>query len=104
MNWDGNEIQSRYFRVGPGTHLWLDYDEKAETLLWCFTFLDLGMCHTLTGTATLTFPTLPDMMHYTVNGQTELDSDSAMQRVFAKHYQNFLTRLYIDLGVQVEND
>lgn len=37
------EIQSKFFRSGPYTHLWIDKRR------WRYTFMDLGMCHTIDG-------------------------------------------------------
>lgn len=98
MDWTPGEIQSRYFRTGDKTFLWLDYDEITALLSWSFTFLDLGMCHTLSGRATVSLlPHTPPV--YMVNGQSAATREQAMHAVFAGHYRDFLVQLYADLGV-----
>jgi hypothetical protein len=98
MDWNPDEIQPRYFRAGDKTFLWLDYDEKTALLSWSFTFLDLGMHHTLSGRATVScLPGTPPA--YTVNGAIQPSREAAMHAVFARHYAEFITQLYADLGV-----
>jgi len=98
--WSPDEIQSRYFRTGYKAFLWLDYDEKTALLSWSFTFLDFGMCHSLSGKATVSsLPGTPPGF-YSVNGTIHPSSDAAMHAVFANHYAEFMAQLYADLGVE----
>lgn len=99
--WSPHEIQPCYFRAGDKTFLWLDYNEETALLSWSFTFLDLGMCHTLSGRATVSLvPNSPSA--YMVNGQVHGTREQAMHAVFAGHYKDFIVQLYLDLGVEDE--
>lgn len=98
MDWTPSEIQARFFRVGNQTFLWLDYNEDAALLSWSFTFLDLGMCHTLSGRATVSLlPHSPPV--YSVNGQIHDTREEAMHAVFANHFNDFMTQIYADLDI-----
>lgn len=101
MDWHArtDEIQARFFRAGPKTCLWLDYGTLSKDLLqWSFTFMDLGMCHTLSGHARVQ---LAGAGEYVVNGRGHASENDALETVFGKHYQNFVDRLYRDMLADV---
>jgi len=41
-------IHRAFFRYGPRTHLRID-DAASSVVQWQYTFMDLGMCHTIYG-------------------------------------------------------
>jgi hypothetical protein len=101
MDWHTrtDEIQSRFFRAGPRTFLWLDYGTLSPDLLqWSFTFMDLGMCHTLTGHASANV--LPSG-GYLVNFKHHPTEEAALEAVFGEHYPGFVERLYKDMLADV---
>lgn len=94
MDWPtrSDEIQTRFFRTGPKTFLWLDYGTLSPDLLqWSFTFMDLGMCHTLSGHARVQQP------GFLVNGRVFASESDALEAVFGGHYQKFVDGLYRDI-------
>ena len=94
-----DELQSRFFRTGPKTFLWLDYGRLSPDLLqWSFTFMDLGMCHTLSGHARA--DVLPSG-GFLVNNTHYMIEDAALEAVFAGHYPCFVERLYRDMLADV---
>jgi hypothetical protein len=100
MDWPArtHEIQARHFRgPGPYAYLWIDYKPAARLLSWCFTFMDLGMCHSLSGKATVE-PAEPG--GFLVDGLPFPDEPGALAHVFGGHYAHFLRELYRDLGVE----
>jgi hypothetical protein len=98
--WSPDEIQSRYFRAGTKTFLWLDYDQKTALLSWSFTFLDFGMHHMLSGQAIVSSLQGTPAGFYSVNGTIHPSRDAAMHAVFGNHYTEFMAQLYADLGVK----
>ena len=99
MDWHARaaEIQERFFRQGPYAYLCISEDSQTETR-WTFNFMDLGMCHTLSGSAMVSFTPTGT---YLVNKQECEDEDSALEAVFSGHYREFLSRFYLDMGVVV---
>lgn len=94
MDWHtrSNEIQARFFRTGSKTFLWLE--QQQDLLRWSFTFMDLGMCHTLSGHASVL---QAESGEYVVNGWGHASENDALEAVFGKHYHNFVDRLYRDM-------
>ncbi len=94
MDWHtrSNEIQARFFRTGSKTFLWLKHHQ--DLLQWSFTFMDLGMCHTLSGHARV--HSAPSG-GYLVNQRPHSTEDEALLAVFGGHYQTFVDRLYRDV-------
>ena len=98
MDWPdrADEIQARFFRTGTRTFLWLDYGTGGPTLLrWSFTFMDLGMCHTLSGRARV--QQQQENKGWLVNGKEHASENDAMHAVFAGHFQSFVDGLYRDM-------
>ena len=99
MDWHTRteEIQHRYFRSGKYAYLWIDYEPEVDTLLsWTFTFLDLGMYHTLSGHAHVS---RLSQGVYSVNGRKHATENAALDRVFAGHYQLFLRNFYREMQI-----
>lgn len=97
MDWPtrSDEIQARFFRTGPKTYLWLDYGTLSRDLLqWSFTFMDLGMRHTLSGHARVL---QAESGEYVVNGRGHASENDALESVFGRHYLDFVDRLYRDM-------
>ena len=46
MELNADEIHRTFFKQGPYTHLWID-TAKDGIIRWQYTFMDLGMCHTI---------------------------------------------------------
>lgn len=94
MDWHtrADELQARFFRTGSRTFLWLKHQQ--DLLQWSFTFMDLGMCHTLSGHARVS----PGPSGgYLVNQRQYATEDEALYAVFGGHYQAFVDRLYRDM-------
>ena len=99
MDWPArtHEIQALHFRgPGPYTYLWIDYKPTSRLLSWCFTFMDLGMCHSLSGKATVE-PCKAGA--FLVDGMPFPNEASALAYVFGGHYAHFLREFYRELGV-----
>lgn len=98
LDWDARqiEIQSRFFRPPPYAYLWMEYAPKAHYLAWCFNFMDLGMCHSLSSKAIVRIQ--PDGT-YVVDDTPYPDEDAALEAVFGGHYAHFMSELYRDLRV-----
>ena len=101
MDWPArtHEIQTRFFRTGPRTFLWLEHGVFSQDLLqWTFTFMDLGMCHTLSGHArVIPVPT----GGFLVNKNLYQTEEAAIHAVFGNHYPTFVDRLYRDMLVDM---
>jgi hypothetical protein len=99
MDWHTRteEIQHRYFRSGKYAYLWIDYEPEVDTLLtWTFTFMDLGMYHTLSGHAHVF---CPSQGVFSVNGHSHANENAALDCVFAGHYARFLRRFYREMQI-----
>ena len=92
--------QTKYLRSGPYTHLHIAPDEDPNTVKWTFTFADLGMCHALKSTSTVTVaPGSPPTYH--VNGEPHRSEEGALEAVFGRgQYDRFLNDTYAELGVK----
>lgn len=90
-------IQEHYFRPPPYAYLWLDYNPSGKLLSWCFTFMDMGMCHSLTAKSVTVCPQ-PDGS-FLVNGIAYLTEKDAQDAVFGGHYAHFIQEFHRDLGV-----
>ena len=99
MNWHtrSDELQERYFRPGPYAYLWISKDTQGETH-WSFNFMDLDMCHTLSGRAQVS---LTPTGTYLVDQQEHQDEAGALDAVFSGHYQKFIAQFYRDLRIFV---
>jgi hypothetical protein len=96
MDWHTRteELQSRFFRTGSRACLWIDKMGKSvdpSVLTWTFTFMDLGMCHTISGHARVV---KSDDGAILVNDVRYPNEDAALEAVFADHYQKFLNHFY----------
>ena len=99
MDWPtrAEEIQALHFKGPcPYAYLWIDYKPPARLLSWCFTFMDLGMCHTLVGKSTVE---ACDSGTFLVDGRSHPNEASALAYVFGGHYAHFLEELYLDLCI-----
>lgn len=99
LTWDArqDEIQTRFFRPPPKAYLWMEYRHAAHYLSWCFNFMDLGMCHSLSSRAVV--KALPDGT-FLVDDVSYPDESSALEAVFGGHYAHFMSELYRDLHIQ----
>ena len=102
--WAGqsDQIKSKYLRQGPYTHLRVSAAE--DTIDWTFTFADLGMCHTLDSSSTLTTITTatgnPPGATYIVDGEAHRTEESAQEAVFGQgRFEECVRRTYAELGV-----
>ena len=95
-----DRIKTKYLRSGPYTHLHIAPDEDPNTVKWTFTFADLGMCHALKSTSTVTVaPGSPPTYH--VNGEPHRSEEGALEAVFGRgQYDQFLNATYAELGVK----
>ena len=92
------ELQTRFFRAPPLAYLWIDYKPEAHYLSWCFNFMDLGMCHSLSSKAVVR---RMEDGSYVVDKTTYGTEDEALAAVFGGHYAHFMYELYRDLGVSL---
>jgi hypothetical protein len=101
MNWPerSEEIQRLYFRTGPYTYLWMKYDHSSQQLVWCFTFMDLGMCHSISS-HTVVFCDGNGM--FCVDGENWVSETQALASVFDGHYTRFVWDLYTDMGIEAD--
>ena len=102
MDWRArkDEIQSSYFRRGTGTYLWLEWDSASTVLSWRFDMLELGMSHTLTGTARVR---QDDKRRWFVNDScTGMNVEGAWTAVFDGYYAGFLQEIHEDLELDCE--
>lgn len=100
LNWHTRqtELQTRFFKPPPMAYLWVDYKPEGDYLSWCFNFMDLGMCHSISSKAIV--KALPDGT-FLVDGLSFSNEDSALDAVFGGHYSHFIWELYRDLGVKM---
>jgi hypothetical protein len=99
MNWHtrSEELQARYFRPAPYAYLWISKEMQGQTH-WSFNFMDLGMCHSLSGRNHVS---LTPTGSYLVD-QLELpDETAALDAVFSGRYQKFVSQFYRDMRVFV---
>jgi hypothetical protein len=99
MDWCSrrDEIQARFFRVGLFTFLTIHYDLTTGFLVWEFTFKDLGMCHTVSGKSLVV---VTDSLVFSVDGVRCTSEQEALESVFGGKYQQFLSEMYAELGVE----
>jgi hypothetical protein len=99
MDWHTRaaEIQERFFRQGPYAYLCISEESQPE-IRWTFNFMDLGMCHTLSGSASVS---LTPTGTYLVDHEEHANEDSALVAVFSGHYRDFLECFYRDLRIYV---
>ena len=103
-NWtnQSDHIQRKFLRHGPYTHLHIR-SPTPDTINWTFTFADLGMCHTLESTSTLTTTTAtgsPPVATYVVDGEAHHTEESAQEAVFGQgRFEECVRRTYAELGV-----
>jgi hypothetical protein len=103
MNWEQRvkEIQNLYFRSGPYTHLWIEYKQITHQLAWCFTFLDLGLCNSVSSHALVT---CSEEGEYQVNGKKCDSEKQALDCVFANHYTRYIWEFYREMGLEQNFD
>ena len=96
MDWPARtqEIQRRFFRAPPCAYLWVDFSHENSLLSWCFTFMDLGMCHTISSTTTV----VQKNGCFLVGRESWPTEDMALEAVFGGHYEHFLQEFYRDVG------
>ena len=100
MDWADHThtIQEEYFRPGPYAYLWIDYSQVDHLLTWCFTFMDLGMYHSISSHARVK---CDDQGVYTVDGKHPFSREQAIFMVFSGYYAHFIVELYRDLGISI---
>jgi len=102
MDWHTrtDEIQERYFRTGPRTCLWIECAKHDPTILtWSFTFMDIGMCHTISGHARVV--KVSKNGPFKVNELEYPDENQALAAVFQGHLQDFQNRFYKQMSLFV---
>jgi hypothetical protein len=88
------EIQALHFRPPPKAVLWIKHDAASNLLEWTFTFMDLGMNHTISSFSIVARDEHGD---FTVDGQSEPNEASALHSVFGGHYARCLQEISQDL-------
>lgn len=91
-----DEIQARFFRPPPYARLWIEYSPVNDLLSWSFTFMDLGMCHTISYNTTIA----QENGSYRVGRESWPNEDMALEAVFGGHYNNFLNEFYMDMTLE----
>ena len=96
LDWQSRtaEIQALHFRGPPKACLWIKHDPASNLLEWTFTFMDMGLNHTISS-----FSTVSRDKHgeFTVDGQSEPNEASALHSVFGGHYARCLQEIEQDL-------
>ncbi len=93
-------LKDRYIRTGPWTHLHVVIlnGEDDVTMVWSFTFQDLGSTHCISGSYVLLMP-------YYCNDCTLVDGvpcytvDHVERLVFGWHYEDYVRELYAEEGI-----
>ena len=95
MDWPfrAQEIQKRFFRPPPYAYLWIDFTQDNNMLSWCFTFMDFGMCHTISGSTTV----IRKNGCFLVGQESWPSEDMALEAVFGGHLDHFLQEFYRDI-------
>lgn len=98
------EIQSKFFRSGPKTALGIKLCTESPStciLHWSFTFMEMGMYHTIASKACVTMDKCEntEKMVFLINGAPHPTLETACTAVFEGHYLLFLTDLYQEMGV-----
>lgn len=96
MDWESRsaEIQALHFRPPPRACLWIKHDPASNLLNWTFTFMDMGMNHTVSSFSIVARDEHGD---FTVDGQAEPNEASALHSVFGGHYERCLQEISQDL-------
>jgi hypothetical protein len=88
-------LKQEYFRSGPYTYLHLL--QTPDTIAWTFTFMDLGLCHTIKSTHCITIDTY-HTIH--VDGKPQPSTASARSAVFGGRYAQRIRELYDEMGIE----
>jgi hypothetical protein len=97
MDWERQteEIKNKYFRSGPYTHLAIEYCTTNKTLSWSFSCVDFGMCHEMSGHATVSGSEC-----FSVDGGNDVSRENAWEAVFAGHYASYMRDFYREIGFE----
>lgn len=96
MDWPSRvrEIQSRFFRPPPYAYLWINFAQDNNMLSWSFTFMEFGMCHTISSSAVV----IRKNGCFLVGRESWPSEDMALEAVFGGHLNHFLQEFYRDIG------
>lgn len=97
---DREEIQMKFLRAGPYTHLHIKHDPHSSSVEWVFTFADMGMCHTIQSTSSVE---IYDENTIYVDNVPHNSKESALVAVFGNHYRRFIAELYQNMGIDILN-
>jgi hypothetical protein len=100
MDWTAlvGEIHSLFFPTGWGTFLRLIPQEDSRDVKWEFIFLDLGMCHVISGGSRVEYTKTEG---YTVDGRgVGWDLHAVWYDVFHGRHARFQRELYANLGIE----
>lgn len=97
----GDEIHESFFPTGPRTHLWVHVDSMTDSarVSWRFTFMDLGMCHTMDGYELVSYR---DGKYHA--GTRTADTDAELRAlVFKGKYKKEIQAIYQSLGIILDS-
>jgi hypothetical protein len=87
-------LKQEFFGSGPLTHLHLA--QGPGTIAWTFTFMDLGLCHTIESSHRITVDT-NRTIH--IDGKPQPSAASARSAVFGGRYAQCISELYDEMGI-----